>query len=122
MKKLILAFMLILLLSVPSFADNTVTTSDNGVTVTNIDSDYNPGSYVTIWSIKFYPSATTDYVTIKFTDASGQMFTKLMNTAGTDPVIEYFPPKFRVRPFFDYSESSIDTAADATIVIIYRKQ
>jgi len=120
MKKIAIALMLIFL-AVQVMAANTVVTTLYGVTITDIDSDYTTGTPVRVWSIKFYPSAITDYVTIKLSTDAGQVITVLRNTISLDPVIEYFPPDFRATLVLDYSDSSIDTGADARVVILYRR-
>lgn len=94
---------------------------DYGVTLRTLDADYQSSEPHTIWSIKFYPSAISDIAVFKLTDDTGQIFTRLMNVSTLDPVIEYFPPYFRANICFDLSASSINTAANARLIIIYRR-
>lgn len=92
-----------------------------GVTLTTLNADYVSPRLHTLWSIKFYPSATTDRAVIKLVDDAGQEITRLMNASTLDPVIEYFPPYFRTKICFDLSDSSISVAANARLIILYRK-
>ena len=121
MKKLIFGMLIVLIISTLAFAVNTISTSSNGVTITNVSADYTSPTEVIIWSIKFYPSATSDYATIRLNTAGGQIVTVLKNVSTLDPVIEYFPPSFRGKVMFDYGASSIATPANARIVVIYRR-
>ena len=121
MKKLIFGILIVLMVTTLAFSANIVVSSLNGVTITNTDSDYTSPENITVWSIKFYPSATTDYATIKLNTDAGQVVTVLKNVSTLDPVIEYFPLNFRGKIVFDYSASSIATPANARIVVIYRR-
>jgi hypothetical protein len=121
MKKLLLSILIIVSLVTTAYAVNTVVSSLYGVSITDLSADYISPSEVTIWSIKFYPSAITDYATIKISTDAGQIVTVLKNVSTIDPVIEYFPPNFRGKWVYDHSASSISVAANSRLVILYRR-
>jgi|PlaIllAssembly_1097288.scaffolds.fasta_scaffold386397_3 hypothetical protein len=121
MKKLLLSIFIVIVMVTGVHAANTVVSSLYGVTITNLSEDYVSPAPVTVWSIKFYPSATTDYVTIKLSTDAGQIITVLKNVSTLDPVIEYFPPNFRGILIYDDSASSISVDANSRLVILYRR-
>ena len=121
MKKLIFGMLIVIFVVTGAYAVNTVVSTLYGVTITNLSADYVSPSEVTVWSIKFYPSAVTDYVTIKLSTDTGQVITVLKNVSTLDPVIEYFPPNFRGKLVYDHSASLISVAANSRLVILYRR-
>jgi hypothetical protein len=127
MKKFIIIFIMVILTCANAQAANTIKSDGEGITISNIDSDwkwtdnysYNP-SYrdkgIPVISIQFRPGAVGDKCVFKIRRAKGVKIVTLEAKNDDDDIIKYW---FGVplRLFMDYSEGTFSAGSEVMISI-----
>lgn len=130
MKKIVLFISLVILLIASSAFAVTATKSGNVVEITTLDADWNYTSTFTtgyenthgirVQAIIFYPSAANDILALEEGSDGPEIFPVKCNDTYDQRVL--YLNGARIKPYFDESDSTIGTAANAKIVIILFKR
>lgn len=124
MKKLAL-ILLVLLLAVPAWAANTVTTNIPGMIIIIPDgsSDYtsttNFPAGIKLTAIKFYPSAANDVLVIRNGPVATGTKISAMKSIDGGTLKDMFPGIVRLKPTLDASDCTFGTAANCIIIFEY---
>lgn len=124
LKRIIVVTLLILsLFCQVAQAANTVVRDGNLITLTldgstNWDSQTDYPNGLAIHSIAFYPSAANDVLAIRHRSVSGPMVLYCKDTAGAG-VVRYYPGAL-LKPYIVASELTLNTAANARVIIVLK--
>lgn len=129
MKKFWLGFVILLLLTAPGAAANTVTQGRDFIQVVPDGStNFNLGDYWAngcyLISIEFSPSAANDILVVRDSSATGVVLTKMTDVLGGGMVKYFYGPQENPvtqgrisQPFINAADCTFGTAANATIII-----
>lgn len=102
---------------------NTTTLGTTSITITGLDADWSwetDGPFpqgIRATSIQFIPSATSDRMIIHEGGIDAAEIFDSGPTPGTYPVFEPIIPPRRIKPVIDISDCTLDTAANAKVII-----
>ena len=117
-----LALIVCLAAALPAAAANTVTLTDNVITISAIDSDWTwtdtlsrMTAGVKVVLVRFNPGAANDRLVIKQGTAAGAELVNLLAT-DTEARLQYLFGA-TVKPMLDYSDCTLSSGAKVTIVL-----